>query len=83
MFDIPAREIATSKRTVSDVHVKKSVGVVSTVLKSRNRKLFAEAADTASFVDDSSPDFPGPVSVVPIAEDELVEEDSSSSRRDL
>lgn len=45
---ILAREIKTSRRTASNVFVKKRVGVVSVVFKDRHRKTLSEAADAVS-----------------------------------
>lgn len=72
---IAARETTTGKRTVSDVDVMRSVGVVSVVFKHGHRKTYAEAANTVSSVVDSSAYFRNPASDVPFVEDEIFEKD--------
>lgn len=46
--DIPSTGITTGKRKVSDIAVKKWVGVLSVVLKDGNRKTLAEGAEAVS-----------------------------------
>lgn len=60
MFDKHARGTTASKRTVSDVCVKKQVIVLSVVVKPRLRRTVAETAEAVSSVFESASDSPGP-----------------------
>lgn len=75
-LDIPACKSTTNKRTVSDVHVMKWVGVVSVVVKTGHQKTSVEGADAVSSVVVSSAYFSDPFSDVPILEVEGVADNS-------
>lgn len=75
VLGIPGSEIATIRKTASDVRVKKWVGAVSVVFKLAHQNTLAEAADAVSSVAVSPTGFPDPTSVVTIVEDDIFEED--------
>lgn len=83
MLDTKAREPTTSQRTVSDVQLKKSVGVISDVFKPGHRKTFAVAADAVSSIIDTSTDLQNPAPDVFIVENEIVMEYGPWDLRDL
>lgn len=60
---------------MSDVQPRKWVGVVVVKFKLWHRRTLTEEAGAASSVFDSFPDFPNPLSDVPIVEDGIVEKD--------
>lgn len=83
VFDISASETTTSKRTVSDVQVKKWVGAVFVVFMTGHLKKLAKAADAVRSVAGSSADFPNPAYDIPIVQDKVVKIVSQRNLADL
>lgn len=81
VVNIPSREITTSRRIVSNVRVKRGVGVVSCVFKPGYRKTFAEVAKAVGSVVTHFRDITYPAYDVPSVEVEDVEGDLSCYRR--
>lgn len=77
VLNIPAREIATGKRTANDVQLKKWIGVLSIIFKPVHQKTLEDVTTKISFVIDTSADFRDPASDVPIVEDEINEENTT------
>lgn len=83
LLNIRARETAVSKRTFSNVKVKKWVRVVSFLFKPGHRKNLTEVPDAVRSFLDSSTDVPDVASDIRIVEDGIVDEDSPWDLRDL
>lgn len=76
MLKIPACEIITHRRTVSDVQVRKWVRVVFFVFKVEHLNIMVEVADAIIYVLKSFADFLDVTSDVPIVDNETVEKDA-------
>lgn len=83
VLDIPAGKVTSRERKVSDVQMRKWVGVVPVRFNPDQKKTHEDAARDVSSVFGSSVDFLDPANDMPVSEDGIFEKDALWDLRDL